>query len=485
MLEPYDLCIIGGGINGAGIARDAAGRGLKVILLEQNDFASGTSSASSKMIHGGLRYLEFYEFGLVRKSLAEREVLLKIAPQIVKTLKFCIPHVNAPRPAWMVRLGLFLYDHLAKRRSIPGSAMLNLAHTLLGAPLKNPDIQGMMYHDCWVDDARLVILNLLDAERKGAILRNYCKVVSLARADDLWRITTEPQMPPAPEITPEALSQPIPEMIHARAVVNATGPSVQSLLEDFKLLTPTTPRLTLVQGSHIIVPKLYDGDHAYFLQLPDRRVIFVFPYGPYTLCGTTEKPFDGDPRLMPQGVQASEQERAYLCDSLNQFFKRQISPQDIIMDYCGVRPLFQDAHQDIRKISRDYHLEQYSTEPRDTPNLYPPPYPPPLLLSIFGGKITTYRVLAEEVMEKILRPHFPDMGASWTAQTPLPLCPYPLESGKNGDDLSDEELQNIVHYFRTQEWANCVDDILTRRTKWGIFAGPTITEKISRMFDGT
>ncbi len=477
MLEPYDLCIIGGGINGAGIARDAAGRGLKVILLEQNDFASGTSSASSKMIHGGLRYLEFYEFGLVRKSLAEREVLLKIAPQIVKTLKFCIPHVNAPRPAWMVRLGLFLYDHLAKRRSIPGSAILNLAHTPLGAPLKNPDIQGMIYHDCWVDDARLVILNLLDAERKGAILRNYCKVMSISRADHLWRITIEPQMPPANQTTSQALSQPIPEMIHARAVINATGPCVQSLLEDFKLLTPTTPRLTLVQGSHIIVPKLYDGDHAYFLQLPDRRVIFVFPYGPYTLCGTTEKPFDGDPRLMPRGVQASEEERAYLCNALNQFFKRQTTPQDIIADYCGVRPLFQDAHQDVSKISRDYHLEVYSNEPHTAPN------PPPLLLSIFGGKITTYRVLAEEVMEKILRPQFPHIGPSWTAHAPLPLCPYPLEKNKNIDEFSDQELQDMVTYFRTQEWAKCADDILTRRTKWGILASQGVRETISRMFD--
>lgn len=464
--DHYDLCIIGGGINGAGIARDAAGRGLKVILLEQNDFASGTSSASSKMIHGGLRYLEFLEFGLVKKSLSEREVLLFIAPQIVKVLKFCIPHINAPRPRWVVRLGLFFYDYLAGRKVIPSSGHISLQNNPMGTALKTPKIAGFYYHDCWVDDARLVILNLLDAYQRGATILNYTQVTKLDQDHNIWHIHMKSNQELAEE-----------KIISAKAVINATGPSVHKFLDQMNLLQNRTPQLTLVQGSHIIVPRIYEGDHAYLLQLPDQRVIFLFPYGPYNLCGTTETKYEGD----PEKVKVTTAERVYLCNALNQFFTKQTNPEDIIAEYCGVRPLFQapqsNSPKDVRKISRDYHIDRYGDVDRSPSPKVPPP---PVLLSIFGGKITTYRILAEEVMSMI-KGEFPNMPGNWTANTPLPTCPFPLAEESNIDRLTSEEIDKYTRYFTTIEWAQKPEDILYRRTKWGIFARPDIKQKIAQM----
>lgn len=372
----YDLCIVGGGINGAGIARDAAGRGLKVVLLEQGDLAGCTSSASSKMIHGGLRYLEFFDFGLVRKSLAEREVLMRIAPEIVWPLEFCIPHQNTIRPAWMVRTGLFLYDHLWPRKELPASSGINLAHHPFGKGLKKGFGRGFTYADCWVDDARLVILNALDARKHGADIRNYTRCEQLIRHCNGWEIKTT-------DIRTRKQ-----ETLTAKVVINATGPYAYEFLEKTGHVLNDTPKLRLVQGSHIVVPKLYDGRHAYLLQMPDKRVVFVFPYGNYTLCGTTETDFNGD----PVEAAATLSEKKYLCDALNRHFEKQTLSADIVWSYSGVRPLFEDHETDIRTVSRDYRF--YEDRAGGA-----------LLLSVFGGKITTYRTLAEQVME-LLKKNF-------------------------------------------------------------------------------
>lgn len=432
----YDICIIGGGINGAGIARDASGRGLKVLLVEQGDFAGCTSSASSKMIHGGLRYLEFYDFGLVRKSLAEREVLMSIAPQIVWPLEFCIPHQNSIRPAWMVRVGLFIYDYLWSRKKLPRSSGINLSRHKFGIGLKPQITKGFSYADCWVDDARLVILNCLSAKENGATILNYTRCIGLKRSKSQeWSITLK-DVKSEKEFKKEFKTR-------AKIVINATGPYAHEFLKNTNQLKNDTPALRLVQGTHIVVPKLYDGDHAYLLQLKDHRVVFVFPYGEYSMCGTTETDFLGD----PIEASATSTEKSYLCQALNTHFERQTTPQDIVWSFSGVRPLFEDNETDVRKISRDYRLYQDRTGDA-------------LLLSLFGGKITTYRTLAEEVME-ILRQDFPDIGNNWTGSKPLPCCP--VEITKNSAPSEDD-----LKYFIEKEWAREEEDILYRRTKWGV-----------------
>lgn len=433
----YDLCIVGGGINGAGIARDAAGRGLKVLLLEQGDFAGSTSSASSKMIHGGLRYLEFFDFGLVRKSLAEREVLLKIAPEIVRPMQFCIPHKNSVRPAWMVWLGLFLYDHLWPRQTLPASSRMRLRRHPFGEGMKKSIATGFSYSDCWVDDARLVILNLRDAAERGAEVRNYCFCRSVERKSCLWEVSFCDHLSGRDH------------KIAARAVINATGPYAYEFLKNTGHVLGNTPTLRLVQGTHIVVPKLYDGNHACLLQLADKRVVFVFPYGDYSLCGTTETDFRGD----PVEASATTSEKKYLCAALNEYFVKQTIPSDIVWSYSGVRPLFQDFETDVRKLSRDYRL--YEDRVDGLP-----------LLTIFGGKITTYRTLAEEVMT-LLRRDFPQMGGAWTCEAVLPHCPVDLSGDPSDDDLD---------YFIQTEWARRADDLLWRRTKWGLHLAP---EKVS------
>lgn len=428
----FDLCIVGGGINGAGIARDAALRGLKVLLLEKGDFAGCTSSASSGMIHGGLRYLEFFEFGLVRKALAEREVMLRIAPQIVHPLTFCLPHKNTVRPAWMVRFGLFLYDHLGGKRSLPASGRIDARTHPYGHGLKPETGTCFTYADCHVDDARLVILNLRDAADHGADVRNYTACTSLSRTKDDWEVGFRDVL------TGDA------GHARARVVVNATGPYVRGFLAEAGFLPEIAPSVRLVQGAHILVPRVYEGEHAFLLQQDDRRVVFAFPYGDYTLCGTTETPFSGDPAT----AAATDAEKSYLCAALNDAFVKQTAPGDIIWSYAGVRPLFGSSSGDMRTQTRDYHLFLDRGDGGDAP----------LLLSIFGGKISTYRPLAQDVLDR-LRSEFPTMGRGETALRPLPFCPVDV-----GGLPKDEDLL----YFVRQEWARLPEDILWRRTKWGL-----------------
>lgn len=385
-MTTVDLLIIGGGINGAGIACDAAGRGLSVHLCEQNDLASGTSSKSTKLIHGGLRYLEHYQFRLVHESLIEREILLRKAPHLIKPLNFVLPHHPGLRPAWLIGLGLFLYDHLAKRSLLPHSKKLLLHNTLYGEPLKSNYKTGFMYPDCWVDDARLVMANAISAHNAGAKISTHCKVEKFTRIDHLWHA----------EIFDKINHKNF--TIKAKAIVNATGPWIGPYLLQHTI--------RLVKGSHIVIPKLYEGEHAYILQQTDQRIVFAIPYQhEWTLIGTTDVDYLGD----PAAAEISSDEINYLCDVINTYFKKNISSQDVVWTFSGVRPLF-DKHvnQDAKSLSRDYAFEL-----TDMNGELP-------LLSVLGGKITTYRVLAEHALEK-LKPYFPHMGPAWTAHAPLPV----------------------------------------------------------------
>lgn len=433
----FDLCIIGGGINGVGVARDAAGRGLKVLLLEKGDLGGCTSSNSSKMIHGGLRYLEFYEFGLVKKSLAEREVLMRIASQIVKPLRFCIPH-DKVRPAWMVRIGLFIYDHLTSMRVLPKSETIKLSKHTYGQPLKNPSDVGFLYSDCWVDDARLVVLNAMDAKFHGAKIRVGCPVTKVTAHHGQWTIETPK------------------ENFEARMVINATGPYAHEFLQQNNLIQRTTPHLRLVQGSHIVIPKLYDGDQSYLIQCPDKRVVFVWPYlGQYTLVGTTEAAFIGDPK----NAKITDEETDYLINIVNREFQKQITKDDIIWTYSGVRPLFDTGEEvDNRKVTRDYKLLIDA-------------HAGAKILNIFGGKLTTYRPLAEEVVD-MLQPYFPNMKPAWTSTCELPTIDFKFE-------FNDKTL----HHFITHEWARSIDDVLWRRTKWGVGMSQENQQILKQNFD--
>ena len=380
----YDLLVVGGGINGVGIARDAVGRGLSVLLVEQSDLASGTSSASSKLIHGGLRYLEQYEFRLVREALAEREVLLAIAPHIVTPLTFVLPHDASLRPAWMIRAGLFLYDHLAPRSRLPASGALDLQRTPAGEPLKPGFTRGFAYADCWVDDSRLVVLNAVDAAERGAVVRTRCRFVSAVPEGGYWRATIAPASGAV-------------ETVAARILVNAAGPWVEQVLR--RGIGRAGPsKLRLVKGSHIVVPRLYAGEQAYILQNPDRRIVFVIPYEQrFTLIGTTDEFFGGD----PGEVAISTAEAQYLCASASRFLKAAVRPDDVVWSYAGVRPLYDDAAEDASTLTRDYVFDVAAEEGR------------PPVLSIFGGKITTYRRLAEHALRQ-LQPHLPGLGRPWT-----------------------------------------------------------------------
>ncbi len=390
----FDLVIIGGGVNGAGIARDAAGRGFKVALFEKDDLAEHTSSKSTKLIHGGLRYLENYEFRLVREALQERSVLLGIAPHIMHPLRFVMPHAPHLRPAWMIRLGLFLYDHLGGRGGLPGSHGLDLRQEAAGRPLKSQYAKGFVYSDGWVDDARLVALNAVDAAARGALVETRTEVLSVRRDGRLWRVQAQKRG--------EA-----PRLARARALVNAAGPWVEAVRHEAGE-RPGGPSIRLVKGSHIVVPRLYDGDQAYILQNPDRRIVFAIPYeGQFTLIGTTDEVYHGD----PQAVEISPEEAAYLCASVNAYFERQIAPADVAWTYAGVRPLYEDHAANASKVTRDYVLDVDSGPGGGAP-----------MLSIYGGKITTYRRLAEHALEK-LEPYLGDAASparSWTGKTPLP-----------------------------------------------------------------
>ncbi|PRP72603.1 glycerol-3-phosphate dehydrogenase [Chromobacterium amazonense] len=387
-MKVYDLMVIGGGINGAGIARDAAGRGLSVALCEKDDLASHTSSASTKLIHGGLRYLEYYEFGLVRKALQEREVLLKAAPHIIWPLRFVMPHARDQRPEWMIRCGLFLYDHLAKREVLPGSETVSFAKHPSGAPLKDAFKRGFVYSDGWVQDARLVVLNVMDAAERGAQVYTRTACVAARRDGEHWLTTLQREDGSRFEV-------------RSRALVNAAGPWVQSLIED-KLAMPSSKSIRLVKGSHIVVKKIFDHPFAYIFQNPDKRIIFAIPYEKeFTLIGTTDVEYQGDPGQ----VAIDDSEIAYLCEMSNRYFHSQISPADVLSTYSGVRPLLDDASDNASSVTRDYALEM---DAQGAP-----------LLSVFGGKITTFRKLAEEAVDK-LAPLLGNHKATWTAEAPLP-----------------------------------------------------------------
>jgi glycerol-3-phosphate dehydrogenase len=476
----YDILVIGGGINGVGIARDAAGRGLKVALCEKDDLASHTSSASSKLIHGGLRYLENYEFRLVRESLGEREILLRAAPHVIWPMRIVLPVLAGMRPAWIIRIGLFIYDHLAKRAVLPATKSINLRKSLQGAPLKAILRKGFEYSDCWADDARLVAINAVDAALRGATILTRTECVGLDRHPGHWEAKLKDR---------HGHSQ----SINARQLVNAAGPWVETIQGKFgKLQNNAGARL--VKGSHIVTRKLYDGDHGYIFQAADGRVIFAMPYeDEYTLIGTTEVDWE-----LGQGpVKISPQETSYLCDAVNDYFQDPIVPADVIWSYAGVRPLYDDDADSANVVTRDYVFNLDG----DGVTLAP-------VLSVFGGKLTTYRKLAEHAMER-LAPFFPAISPPWTSDASLPggdfaidgvaalrsavVARYPfvpaaqihrmvqaygtriyailanasqmVDLGQHyGADLYDAE----VRYLCETEFATSAEDILWRRSKLGL-----------------
>ena len=366
-----DVLVVGGGVNGAGIARDAAGRGLSVVLCEKDDLASHTSSASTKLIHGGLRYLEYNEFGLVRKALIEREVLLRSAPHIMGPMRFVMPHDQGQRPTWLIRAGLFLYDSLARRELLPGSRGVDLRKHVAGRPLNERFQRGFVYSDGRVDDARLVVLNAIDAADKGARIFTRTACLSLTQQDKQWQATLQP-----------AHGEPF--QVNARCVVNATGPWAVHFLQE-SAHHPADRTLRLIKGSHIVVKRLFDHPYAYIFQHPDGRIVFAIPYEhDFTLIGTTDIDYHGDPNK----VTIDENETTYLCELVNRYFKKPITAADVVWSYAGVRPLVEDEAGSASAVTRDYRFE---LDHEGAP-----------MLSIFGGKITTFRKLAEEAVDKII-----------------------------------------------------------------------------------
>jgi glycerol-3-phosphate dehydrogenase len=469
MAAHYDLLIIGGGINGAGIARDASGRGLAVALVEKGDLGGATSSASSKLIHGGLRYLEHYEFRLVAEALAERETLLRMAAHLTRPMRFVMPHVPELRPRWMVRAGLFLYDHLARRSLLPASRPVRLDRPPYGEGLRPELRHGFVYSDCAVDDARLVVANALDARARGARVLPRTELLAGQRVDGAWRVRLS---------NGEALG--------ARAIVNAAGPWVKRVLNE-RLGQPSNEEVRLVQGSHIVVPRRYPGEHAFLLQNDDHRVVFMIPFEErFTLIGTTDVPLQGD----ASRPRASDAEVDYLCRAASRYLAGAVLPADVVWRYAGVRPLYDDGSRDPSDITRDYTL-RLDDEAGHAP-----------VLSVFGGKITTYRRLAEHAMDR-LKPYFPQLQGRWTERTPLPgsefesredarnalRARYPgLSSGildgvfrrhgalaaeVLGDGIVGEHYgagltERELRYFVEHEWAASADDVLWRRTKAGL-----------------
>ena len=474
-MADFDLAIIGGGINGAGIARDAAGRGFKVLLIEQNDLASGTSSASTKLIHGGLRYLEYYWFRLVREALIEREVVLRIAPHLVRPLRFVLPHELDMRPAWMLRIGLFIYDHLGGRKILPGTRTIDLSSDPLGDPLKGRYHTGFEYSDCQADDSRLVVLNALDAAERGAVIRTRTSCVRADRGDDAWQLMFEVRGRR--------------DVKTARALVNAAGPWV-GLFDQGMLKRPPSEKLRLVKGSHIVLRRLFEHDRGYIFQTPDGRVVFALPFErDFTLVGTTDESFTGDPAT----VAPSANEVAYLCDVVNDHFRRTIAPADVVWSFAGVRSLHDDGSSKPQDTPRDYVLE---LDDKAAP-----------LLTVIGGKITTFRRLAESALEALA----PALGTrpAWTAKSHLPggdflvdgaerlvaetRAAYPflaeaqgrrmvhaygtrvrrvLGDARTADDLGPVLGTDLtgaeVRYLMEHEWAQTEDDVLWRRSKLGL-----------------
>jgi D-erythritol 1-phosphate dehydrogenase len=481
-----DMAVIGGGVNGAGIARDAAGRGLTVLLCEKDDLAQGTSSRSGKLVHGGLRYLEYFEFRLVREALIEREILLGAAPHIIWPMRFVLPHSPEQRPAWLIRLGLFLYDHLGGRKLLPPCRRLDLRTAPEGLALKDEFGLAFEYSDCWVDDARLVVLNALDAAQRGAIILTRTRATTAVRVDGRWRVEMQEQSGERHRIS-------------ARALVNAAGPWVEEVVRRIAHRN-TGRRVRLVKGSHIVVPKFWTGSHAYILQNADKRIIFVNPYETdLCLIGTTDIPYSGN----PEDVAIDCDEIEYLLRTVNRYFTVQLSRADVLHSFSGVRPLFDDDADNPSAVTRDYVFDM---------DLADGGVP---LLSAFGGKITTYRKLAEHAMNKLI-PMLPKCGGPWTANTPLPggdlpgadfdafvttsLSHYPClpehlirhyarlygtrMSKLLGDVATLDGLgrhfggllyQREAQFLADTEWAQTADDILERRTKHGLHL--TQTEK--------
>ena len=470
----YDLLVIGGGINGAGIARDAAGRGLSVVLAEKDDLAGATSSASSKLIHGGLRYLEQFEFRLVAEALAEREVLLRTGRHLVWPARFVMPHVPELRSRWMIRAGLFLYDHLARRASLAGSNAVRLDRPPLNSGLKPEFRHGFEYSDCRVDDARLVIANAMSARTHGALILPRTECLDARRESGLWRATLSGG-----------------RQVTARAIVNASGPWVKRTLND-RLAQPSADAVRMVKGSHIVLPKQYEGDHAFILQNDDRRVVFMIPYeGRFTLVGTTDVAVEepADPLAAPDEIE-------YLCRAANRYLANPARPEQVLWQYSGVRPLYDDGSSDPASVTRDYTL-RVDDEAGRAP-----------VLSVFGGKLTTYRRLAEHAMEK-LQSYFPACKGAWTATTALmgsdfgadgreatraalasryPRVPGALlralfrrhgaktadvlgdarETSDLGEDFGGSLTERELAYLVEQEWASTAQDVLWRRTKAGL-----------------
>ncbi len=491
----YDLLIIGGGINGTAIARDAAGRGLKVLLCERDDLASHTSSASTKLIHGGLRYLEYYEFNLVRHALKEREVMLRSAPHIIWPMRFVLPYDKGLRPAWMLRTGLFLYDHIGGREMLPGSKSLKLNKAPHQGILESRFKTGFEYSDCWVEDARLVVLYALDAENRGADIRTRTEVLSV-------------------EATETGYSAKIKhrgkiETITTKGIVNSAGPWVDEVLGKIKT-TKNEQSLRLVKGSHIVTKKLFDGDHAYLFQNADNRVIFAIPYErDYTLIGTTDQPYD----FSEGPVKISEEEISYLCSAASEYFENDISPKDVVWDYAGVRPLYDDKSEDASAVTRDYVLDI-----EEFANGAP-------FLSIYGGKITTSRKLGEHAMQKLSK-YYEYKTGDWTQRALLPggdLIDADFERFYNdmykryralneallrrlchaygtritlilGDGTTQPELgqhfgaglyELEVNYLINHEWATSADDIMWRRSKLGLHMSDVEKDAFTEWFNTT
>ncbi|RBW49897.1 glycerol-3-phosphate dehydrogenase [Marinobacter sp. F3R11] len=479
--QSFDLVVIGGGVNGTGIAMDAAGRGLKVLLCEMNDLASATSSSSSKLIHGGLRYLEHYEFRLVREALAEREALLRNSPHIMWPMRFRLPHQPHLRPGWMIRTGLFLYDHLARRELLPGSRSITFGSD---SPLKPEITKGFEYSDGWVDDARLVVLMARKAAQLGASIRPRTRCTKASRGKGSWTISLQ-----------DSISGAETE-ISSKALVNASGPWASKLFSGI-ITAPAPKQIRLVKGSHIVVPRLNTSDEAYILQNEDERIVFVIPYEEkFSLIGTTDVDYEGDPSL----ARISQDEISYLLKIVNTYFRNQTTSKDIVWSYSGVRPLIDDE-EDAQKASRDYSYELDHKDGQAP------------LVSIFGGKITTYRKLAEVATDKLCE-FFPTAGAPWTHNAVLPggnfnskaslqaalekefpwlppelgqryvrtygtACRNILDGTGSVADLGTLFTGNLyqreVDYLVSREWAMTAEDILWRRTKQGLYASETQT----------
>ncbi len=475
-----DIFVIGGGINGCGIARDAVGRSYSVMLAERDDLASGTSSLSTKLIHGGLRYLEYYEFRLVRESLVERELLWSLAPHLIRPLRFVLPFEGGPRPAWMLRVGLFIYDHLGGRKRLPPTKTLDLRADAAGRSLRRDFAKAFEYSDCSVDDARLVVANAIDAADRGAVIRTRSPVVAAKGASGRWSVTIEDEDTGARET------------VSAKLLVNAAGPWVDQVL-DRPLGRSGIHNVRLVQGSHIVVPRIYDHDRAYIFQNPDNRVIFAIPFAEdFTLIGTTDRDYSGD----PAEVRITEEEIDYLCDAAREYFRKDITRADIVWTFSGLRPLYDDGASKAQEATRDYVLKTDRIADGAP------------VITLFGGKITTYRCLAETVIDEI-GAAIGRKGGPWTARTPLPggdfaiddletriaalRHDYPFLSAAEADRLfaaygtaardllgdagsaADLGLSfgaglsaREVEWMIENEWARTADDILWRRSKLGL-----------------